>query len=302
MHRSVGLYLVSWVLTISIAGSAGAICLEGDLSGNCRVDFEDVLSLAEQWLDPAGGNADLVGDNGVNMADFAAQAKNWGKVRSKVIINEIHYDPDVKTELVEYVELHNRSAFDVDISNWYFDSGISYQFPSSVTLGAGGYVVVAQVPEQVQSKFGVSSDIVFGSWVGKLNNDGEEIVLRDSDGAKVDEVEYKLGFPWPTVGGPPGFSIELVNPVQDNDLGGSWRPSEPDSIPPPSTLIDEGALWKYFKGLSEASEPNTRAWREIDFEDSSWSEGNLIIGYGEGFIDTPLNDMRNNYSSVYLRR
>ncbi|MHC4743428.1 MAG: lamin tail domain-containing protein, partial [Planctomycetota bacterium] len=300
MRKSISLYPLISVLILCLSGSVGATCLDGDLSGNCRVDFEDVLSLAAQWLGPAGSDADIVGSDGVNLGDFAAQAKNWGKNRSKVIINEIHYDPDVKTELVEYIELYNRSGFDVDISGWYFDRGISYTFGNSVVLRAGEYAVVAQVPDQVQGKFGVSSDILYGPWVGKLSNDGESVVLRDADGDKVDEVDYKIGFPWPTVGGPPGYSIEFVNPAFDNDLGGNWRPSEPDFVVPPSTLIEEGARWKYFEGTEEASEPNTRAWREIDFDDSSWKEGNLIIGYGENFIDTPL-DMRNNYSSVYLR-
>ena len=301
MHKSAGLYLLGLFLAISIAGSVRAICLEGDLSKNCEVNFEDVLLLAGQWLDPVGSDADIIGDDGVNMGDFAAMAKNWGKNRSKVIINEIHYDPDEKTELVEYIELYNRSAFDVNVGGWYFDSGVTYEFPAGVILGADEYVVVAENPEQVESKFGVSSSILFGPWVGKLNNEGERITLRDSDGEQVDEVEYKLGFPWPTVGCPPGYSIELVNPWQDNDLGGSWRPSEPNSIGEPTTLIEGGARWKYFEGYSEASEPNTRRWREIEFDDSSWSNGDLAIGYGEDFIDTPL-DMLGHYRSVYLRK
>ncbi|MBL7153812.1 MAG: lamin tail domain-containing protein, partial [Phycisphaerae bacterium] len=238
MHRFVSVCLFSLVLAILLGRPLGAECLNGDLSGDCRVNFEDVWSFADQWLDPAGSEADIVGDDGVDMADFAALARNWGKTRSKVIINEIHYDPDVKTELVEYVELVNRSAFDVDIGNWYFSNGIAYQFPAGTTLAAGGYVVVAQTPAQVASKFGVSSSLVFGPCVGKLSNEGERIVLRDAKGEQVDEVEYKLGFPWPTVGGPPGYSIELVNPAMDNDLGGSWRPSEPDSVTPPTMLIE----------------------------------------------------------------
>jgi hypothetical protein len=31
-------------------------------------------------------------------------------VRAQVVINELHYDPDVKTERVEYVELYNAGA------------------------------------------------------------------------------------------------------------------------------------------------------------------------------------------------
>ncbi|MBN2136893.1 MAG: lamin tail domain-containing protein, partial [Sedimentisphaerales bacterium] len=304
MHKSANLYFFSLALSLSVACSAGAFCLKGDLNGNCEVNFEDVLSLASEWLGPAGSDGDLVGNDGVNSADFAELAKNWGKSRSKVIINEIHYDPDVKTELVEYVELHNRSEVDVNIGDWYFSSGISYQFPAGTILVAGDYVVAAQTPTLVCSKYGVSAGKVFGPWVGKLSNEGEEVVLRDSDGAKVDAVDYKLGFPWPTVGCPPGDSIELVNPLFDNDLGGNWRPSEPDTISPPRVIIESQSTWRYFKGYSEASEPNHAAWREIGFDDSSWDQGDLVIGYGEGggFLTTVLDDMRYNYSSVYLRK
>ncbi|MCK4293945.1 MAG: lamin tail domain-containing protein, partial [Planctomycetes bacterium] len=303
MCRSVVVSFLSLAVTVSLSGFAGAAYLEGDLSGDCRVGFEDVLSLADQWLAPAGSPADIVGDDGVDMIDFATLAENWGQRRCPIIINEIHYDPDVKTELVEYIELHNISVLDVNIGGWYFSAGISYVFPADTILPAGGYVVVAQTPAQVQDKFAVASSRLFGPWIGKLSNDGERVVLRDSDGKTVDEVDYGLGFPWPTVGGPPGYSIELVNPGLDNDLGGSWRPSEPESVPPPTTLIARKAKWKYLKGKAEASLPMS-AWRQIDFEDAAWSEGNLIIGYGEsgGFITTELSDMRYNYSSVYLRK
>ena len=309
MCKCLSVRLLSLLLAISLAGSVGAACLEGDISGDCEVGFEDVWRLAEDWLDPAGSPADLIGNNGVDMADFAAMAENWGRRRSPVVINEIHYDPDVKTELVEFIELYNISEVDVNIAGWYFSDGITYQFPAGAMLPAGGYVVAAQTPTQVFSKFAVSPSIVYGPWVGSLNNEGERIVLRDRDGQKVDEVDYGQGFPWSTVGGPPGYSIELVNPDLDNDLGGSWRPSAPESIYPPTTIIQDGARWKYFKGTDEASEPNTRAWTEIGFPDSSWPEGNLVIGYGEpligepgGFITTELKDMLSNYSSVYLRK
>ena len=304
MCKCLSVRLLSLILAISLAGSVGAACLEGDLSGDCAVGFDDVWRLAEDWLYPAGSPADIIGDNGVDMADFAAMAENWGKRRSPVVINEIHYDPDVKTELVEFIELYNISEVDVNIAGWYFSDGITYQFPAGAMLPAGDYVVAAQTPSQVVSKFGVSPGIVYGPWVGSLNNEGERIVLRDRDGQKVDEVDYGQGFPWPTVGDFPGYSIELVSPSLDNDLGGSWRASVPLDEPlPPTILIPAGARWRYFKGYSDASEPNNSAWQEIGFNDSGWDEINMIIGYGPDFpYEEPLTDMKGNYSSVYLRK
>ncbi|MCD6303643.1 MAG: lamin tail domain-containing protein, partial [Planctomycetes bacterium] len=141
-----------------------------------------------------------------------------------VRINEIHSDPDVKTELVEFVELYNGSPQAVDLGGWYFDRGISYTFPAGASIAPGGYVVVAQDPGQFQAKFGFSP---YGPWTGKLANDGEEIVLRNSSFQVADRVEYGLTFPWPTVGDSPGRSMELISPALDNDLGGSWRSGGP---------------------------------------------------------------------------
>jgi len=156
-----------------------------------------------------------------------------------VVINEIHYDPDVKTELVEFVELHNTAAEDIDLSGWYFRSGISYRFGAGATLPAGGYVIVAQNPAHIQAKWSsarlsVSPHLMFGPFEGKLSNNGENIELCNAFGDEIDQVDYQLGFPWPTVGDAvpdnrpgEGNSIQLVNPFSDNDLAGSWRSDYP---------------------------------------------------------------------------
>jgi len=54
-------------------------------------------------------------------------------------------------------------------------------------------VVVAEDPAEFQAKFG---SVVLGPWVGKLDNAGEEITLRDRLGQVEDRVDYQLGFPW----------------------------------------------------------------------------------------------------------
>ncbi len=174
---------------------------------------------------------------------------------TEVVINEIHSDPDMKTELAEYVELHNTSDQSIDLSGWYFSDGIFYTFNEGTILPAGGYIIVCQSPGDTHAKwssgrFQLPEHAVLGPYGGKLENDGEQIVLRDADGMVMDQVDYQLGFPWPTVGDPisedmpgSGHSMQLVNPVFDNDLAGSWRSAAPtpaagnsrvfaDNIPP----------------------------------------------------------------------
>jgi len=156
-----------------------------------------------------------------------------------VVINEIHYNPDVKTELIEFVELHNTAAEDIDLSGWCFRSGISYRFGAGATLPAGGYIIVAQNPAHIQAKWNtarlaVSPHLMFGPFEGKLSNNGENIELCNAFGEQIDRVDYQLGFPWPTAGDPVpdnqpgnGNSIQLVNPFIDNDLAGSWCSAYP---------------------------------------------------------------------------
>jgi hypothetical protein len=70
-------------------------------------------------------------------------------------------------------------------------------------------------------------------------------------------------------------------------------------------VIDLGAVWRYFKGEAEpsangAGQPTT-VWATPSFDDSNWLRGATGLGYGDGDDATVLSDMRNRYTSVYLR-
>ncbi|MGD8500341.1 MAG: lamin tail domain-containing protein, partial [Phycisphaerales bacterium] len=211
----------------------------GDLNGDWEVNLADLHILAVQWLNPEDRSADLNADTKVDVRDFALLAENWFQRACPVVINEIHSNPDVETELVEFVELHNAGTEGVDLSGWSFSNGISYTFAPGTTLPAGGYVIVAENPDHIHRKwssgrFAIDPRIVFGPYDGRLENDGERIAISNTLGQVMDEVDYQLGFPWPTVGDPvpaqtvgTGSSIQLVNPSFDNDLAGSWRSAMP---------------------------------------------------------------------------
>lgn len=148
-----------------------------------------------------------------------------------VVINELHIAEDDPTIHSEFIELYNASATPADLSGWYFDKGINFTLPVGTTLAAGGYLVLCEDPATISSRYSVSGAGVL-SWqdsapaqYASLSNNGERVTLRDANGNKIDEVEYGLGFPWPTVGDVPSKSMELINPSLDNNLGGSWRSS-----------------------------------------------------------------------------
>ncbi|MBN2329410.1 MAG: lamin tail domain-containing protein [Candidatus Omnitrophica bacterium] len=153
---------------------------------------------------------------------------------AQIVINEIHYDPDDKTEWVEFIELYNAGVDLVDLSGWHFRNAVEFQFPEASSIPAGGYVIVGQDPAAIASKYNVSQSLIYGPFEGRLDNNREEIELSRPDGRTADRVTYTLGFPWPTVGDPipeyrsgSSHSIQLVHPLLDNDLGGSWRSGSP---------------------------------------------------------------------------
>jgi len=175
-------------------------------------------------------------------ATSSVRAQAPSPAQRDVVIHEIHCNPDEETELVEFVELFNRGGEAVDLSGWRFDAGLTYAFPAGTTLPANGYIVVAESPYHLHAKWSsgrvpLDPALVLGPYEGRLDNDGERIALRDAAGALVDEVQYRIGFPWPTVGDPvpegtsgTGHSLQLVNPSFDNGLPVSWSSGAPTPL------------------------------------------------------------------------
>jgi hypothetical protein len=235
--------------------------------------------------------------------NFETLEHRWMLSNGPIVINELHTNPDVKTELVEFIELYNAGSTMVDLSGWYFSSGVDYTFASGTQLQPNHYLVISENPTAVLTKYGVSS---LGPYAGKLDNDGEKVTLRDSLGVIQDEVDYGMGFPWPTVGDAPGDSLELISPALDNDLGGSWRSSQSIALTE-QLLFDLNSTWLYFKGTAEPS-ATTGAWRQASgYDDSAWLTGQAAVGYSsesgeQGWIMTTLSDMNGQYTSVYFRK
>lgn len=238
-------------------------------------------------------------------------------VAPSVVINEIHYDESDKTERAEFIELHNPSENPVDLSGYSFTSGIDFDFPIGIILEAGGFLVVAEDPATATAKFGIANPLGPFANQTKLGNSGETITLSGPDGSVIDEVSYSLGFPWPTVGdeiGNPAASpsIELINPLLDNDLGGSWRASgfpastETGSESPVTLVAPGQSDWRYRNGLTYPADDTTgKSWWDIgynDGDDGEWLTGATPIGFGDNDDATVLNDMQRNYLSLFARK
>ena len=147
-------------------------------------------------------------------------------VSQGIVINEIHYNPPDNTVREEFVELYNPSASDVDMSLWQLKGGAEFTFPSGTIITGGGYLVVAEDPPTLLSKYGVTA---LGPYSGGLSSDGDTVTLDDASGTQVNQVKYQSEFPWPIGADGEGGSMALVNPALDNTLGSSWRTEMPPS-------------------------------------------------------------------------
>ncbi|MDX9753520.1 MAG: CotH kinase family protein [bacterium] len=75
--------------------------------------------------------------------------------------------------------------------------------------------------------------------------------------------------------------------------------SDPSSFD--AQVISQRDQWLFFRGRTEpAGEP--LAWTQIQYDDSAWETGRGGFGYGDGDDQTVLNDMEDQYTTVFLRR
>lgn len=184
--------------------------------GEAEVDRRVGKSTAQAW--PVGS---------AEWYATAAATRDAANVPDRIntiVINEIMYAPPSDHRQGEFIELHNRGATAVDLSGWSFDSGITYVIPAGTSVASGARLVVAQDAAFISANYPGAT--VIGNYGGTLSNSGELIRLLDATGNLADEVDYQTGGDWPRSADSLGSSLELINPMMDNDRGTSWAASD----------------------------------------------------------------------------
>ena len=169
------------------------------------------------------------------------------RLHAQVVVNEIMYRPGTgfpENTGLEFIELHNPTGSAIDVGGWALTSGVSYTIPAATVIGAGGFLVIASDPAQVQTFHGITG--VLGPWTAgaSLSGKGEKIELSKpgvtpGTFVKVDDVTYASegdwatrfrevdfgGWDWATPANGGGKSMELRNPAVSNDNGQNWAAS-----------------------------------------------------------------------------
>src|SRR5688572_30805960 len=145
---------------------------------------------------------------------------------STVVFNEVMYHPAASgpaAGALEWVELYNQHAVDVDLSGWSLRNGIDYPFSEGTILKGGGYLVVSANPAALQAATGYAAAL--GPFAGRLSDSGEKLELAERNGREMDSVSYGTRGGWPTAPDGGGVSLAKVDPHTASSRASNWLSS-----------------------------------------------------------------------------
>ncbi|MEO8428379.1 MAG: lamin tail domain-containing protein, partial [Verrucomicrobiota bacterium] len=145
--------------------------------------------------------------------------------KTGLAITEIMYKPAPRADgrVLEFIELFNANPFYEDISGYRIAGDIDFIFPPNTILRGGALLVMAKVPEDVKSVYGLSN--VMGPYAGSLKNSGT-VRLRNQIGAIYLDIPYSSKPPWPAAADGTGHSLVLARPSYGEAYPQAWDISD----------------------------------------------------------------------------
>ena len=205
---------------------------------------------------------------------------------STVVFNEVMYHADQEDQVGEWIELHNQMAVDMDLSNWSIGGGVDFKFPDNVTVPGGGFVIVAQNPDDIVA----STDLVFGPFSGRISNGGESLELRNRGQRLMDRLEFNDRNGWPVAADGSGATLAKIDLQSGSADWANWNSSvlrggTPGKInfervsrePQTQLLVRPNENWR----LDDSGADQGIAWRENAFDDSNWQVAEAVIFAGQ---------------------
>jgi hypothetical protein len=156
-----------------------------------------------------------------------------------LVVNEIMYDPLAGQN--EWIELYHRGSAPIDIARWKISNRPTAGGSNTLTISNSSTViqprdfVVVAADSTILSRFGYLNVTTSGvrllilnrsSGLG-LNNDGDDVILRDAMGRTIDSVAYSPDWNHPDLTDARGRSLERVNPEIGSNDRRNWS-SSPD--------------------------------------------------------------------------
>lgn len=143
-----------------------------------------------------------------------------------IVINEILYRK-ANEDAPEFVEIYNRSEKNIDLSAWTLSDATQNEatFPPSIIIEADSYLVLTNSLSFAQTSSSMS--VYYLSNFPSLNDAGDQIVLKNAEGAIIDSLAYTSEFG----GTEAGISTERIDPNAASNDPQNWRSSENGTTP-----------------------------------------------------------------------
>ena len=154
--------------------------------------------------------------------------------------------PVVTLPDAEYSEIFNRSSSPVDLTGWTFSDGTTTATFSSFTLQPDSFLILSASTNA--SLFFSYGNVMSLTSFPSLNNDGDDLTLKDASGNLINEVIYDLSWYHDDVKSEGGWSIERIDANSTCASASNWHASVDASGGTPgrknsdlSTLADTSA-------------------------------------------------------------
>ncbi|MCF7762744.1 MAG: lamin tail domain-containing protein [Verrucomicrobia bacterium] len=169
---------------------------------------------------------------------------------------------------LEFIEIRNASASEMDLSGVHFTEGIRYTFPLGTVLGPRSFAVMARNAEAFRARY--PNVPLSGVYEGSLSNSGEPVTLVHASGATIESITFGDAAPWPEAADGLGFSLVRTpgdRPSGFNDPSG-WRASARIGGSPGNEDLEPSVdpVWitEVFAGAMEPAMNGIELWNPSD--------------------------------------
>jgi len=212
--------------------------------------------------------------------------------RNDIVINEIMADPSPQIQLpgAEFIELWNTTTETIQLQNWKAgDALTSTQLPSVLLEPRGFLILCAKADTSEFRKYGKVAGL--SPWPS-LNNTGDILTLRNSEGTCIDSVAYSDKWYRSTEKKTGGWTLELISPAATCTGRQNWNASSDSTGGTPGSSnsvfqpdLPVSALKLMSASLADSTTLLLHFNRLIDSTHASVS-GNYVLNNGVGCPET----------------
>lgn len=164
---------------------------------------------------------------------FGSPGFAFSPCNDPLVFSEINYNSDTLADSGDWCEIWNRSNGYINLNGWNFkdskDDNIFY-FPNNMNLAPDARLVLAHDTARFFDRHPQVTNVV-GPYDFNLSNDGELIRIFGFDGKLRFSIVYNDKNGWPEGADGDGYTLELLDPLQDMNAPADWFTGCPEGSP-----------------------------------------------------------------------